>query len=49
MLTRGFFVAHNVIASFTLQTQHNAVNAKLHVIETRPTLTLLGDFQVSIN
>ena len=37
MLTRGLLLVQDVMAPFTLQTLHNAVNnAKFHVVETSP-------------
>ena len=49
MLTRGLFLAHDVFSCFTLQTVYNVVNnAKFHVVDTSPMLTVLSDFPVSV-
>ena len=50
MLTRGLLLVHYVIIAFALQALHNVVhNAKIHVVETSPTLTFLGDYLVNID
>ena len=48
MLTHGLLLVHDVIVPFALQSLHNVNKAKLHVVETNPMLTFLGDFLVGI-